>query len=523
MLVAQLTEDRRWIRVEGDVVEMRQLKLSFTKKINSWFIIKNKNPNAIVEEKFMNNFGLIPVGLWIELIKTCQKFGYQIQFIDDFDSKIRNSAVSFESFKEYIDRLFSNSSMTPRDYQIDGVFKMIEYMRCCVEVSTSGGKTLMAYMLFRFMKDFLHFNHILFITPKTNLTTQSATKFAEYDATNQLLTDWTFSEVHSKAKKKETYDENIVFGNYQSLCRKKNEFFEKFDAVIIDECHHATSLSIRNIVRKCVNAEYKIGMTGTFPADESYDNFVLTSYVGPVVFRLPSYELIEEKKSATPVFVNSFILKYLDYETLQALYTVRAVKKSDDPTIGNKILAKERDIARDSTLRLSYICDIISRTTKNSLVIFSDVENGYGRRIYDRLRETTDKTCFYIDGNTNTNARDNMKQAMEDDLTGNTIIVASMGCFSEGIDIANMWNIFLVETTKSDTILAQILGRGMRKFEGKDKTIMIDFVDDFRFGGGYYEDNYLYRHGMERMEIYKKRGFPCSSFEIDLRQKSLFN
>ena len=111
MLVAQLTEDRRWIRVEGDVVEMRQLKLSFTKKINSWFIIKNKNPNAIVEEKFMNNFGLIPVGLWIELIKTCQKFGYQIQFIDDFDSKIRNSAVSFDSFKEYINRLFSNSSI----------------------------------------------------------------------------------------------------------------------------------------------------------------------------------------------------------------------------------------------------------------------------------------------------------------------------------------------------------------------------------------------------------------------------
>ena len=98
-----------------------------------------------------------------------------------------------------------------------------------------------------------------------------------------------------------------------------------------------------------------------------------------------------------------------------------------------------------------------------------------------------------------------------------------MGCFSEGIDISNLWNIFLVETTKSDTILAQILGRGMRKFEGKDKTIMIDFVDDFRFGGGYYNDNYLFRHGMERIEIYKRRGFPCNTFEINLTQKSLFN
>ena len=165
---------------------------------------------------------------------------------------------------------------------------------------------------------------------------------------------------------------------------------------------------------------------------------------------------------------------------------------------------------------------MISKTTKNSLVIFSDVENGYGKKIHNRLRETTDKTCFYIDGNTNTNVRDEMKQSMEDDLSGNTIIIASMGCFSEGIDIANMWNIFLVETTKSDTILAQILGRGMRRFDGKDKTIMIDFVDDFRYGSGYYADNYLYRHGNERINIYNKRGFPCNSFEIDLTEKPLF-
>jgi superfamily II DNA or RNA helicase len=521
LLTARLTEDKEWVLVEGDQLEIRQLRLCFTKKINSWFIIKNKNPQAEVEEKFMNNFGLIPVGLWIELIKACERFNYQISFIDDFDKKIRNN-ISYDTFNEYISELFKNSSLTPRDYQIDGVYKMIEYMRCCVEVSTSGGKTLMAYMLFRFMKDFLHFNHILFITPKTNLTTQSVSQFVKYDNQNQMLTDWTYSEVHAQAKKKEKYDDNIVFGNYQSLCRKSNEFFEKFDAVIIDECHHAISQSIRKIIRKCVNAKYKIGMTGTFPEDDSYDNFVLSSYVGPVVFRLPSYELIESKKSATPVYINSFFLKYLDYETLKGLYSIRSVSKSDDPTIGNKILAKEREIARDSTLRLSYICDMIGKTTKNTLVIFSDVENGYGKRIYDRVKESTDKTCFYIDGNTNTRARNEMKQAMEDDLSGNTIIVASMGCFSEGIDIANMWNIFLVETTKSDTILAQILGRGMRKFEGKERTIMIDFVDDFRFGNGYYQDNYLFKHGCERLEIYKKRGFPCNTFQIDLSQHSLF-
>ena len=210
MLTARLTEDKNWILVEGDIIEVKQLRLCFTKKIPSWFIIKSKNPDAVVEENFMNNFGLIPVGLWIELINSCKRFGYQISFIDDFDKKIRNPNISYETFNEYIKRLFHNSKLTPRDYQIDGVYKMIEFMRCCVEVSTSGGKTLMAYMLFRFMKDFLHFNHILFITPKTNLTTQSANKFVEYDHTNQMLTDWTYSEVHAKAKKKESYSRKVL-------------------------------------------------------------------------------------------------------------------------------------------------------------------------------------------------------------------------------------------------------------------------------------------------------------------------
>lgn len=522
MVTARLTDDLQWIHVEGDALEMSQLKLAFTKKINSWYIIKSKNPNAIVDEKFISAFGLIPTGLWIDLINICKKFNYQLTFLDDFDLKIRDTMLSYESFERYIDTLYQNSPKHPRDYQMEGVFRMLEYRKCCVEVSTSGGKTLMAYMLFRYMIDQLKLKHILFITPKTNLTTQSADKFIGYDSENQMLSDWTYGEVHSRAKKKETYDETIVFGNYQSLCRKKPDFFEKFDAVIVDECHHATSLSIRKIVKKCVNADYKIGMTGTFPKQDSYDAFVLSSFIGPVVYRLSSHELIDNKKSATPVYINMFFLKYLDNETLGELYKMRAVNKKDDPAMGSRLLMKEKDVARQSTMRLRYICDMIGKTTKNTLVIFSDVENGYGRRVYDRVRETTDKQVFYIDGGISTDVRAEMIRAMEDDLDGNTVIVASMGCFSEGIDIANVFNIFLVESTKSETILAQILGRGMRMFEGKDKTIMIDFVDDFRYGSGYYEDNYIFKHGVERFEIYKSRGFACSMFEIDLRQHALF-
>ena len=109
---------------------------------------------------------------------------------------------------------------------------------------------------------------------------------------------------------------------------------------------------------------------------------------------------------------------------------------------------------------------------------------------------------------------------MEEDTTGNTIIVASMGTFGEGIDIGNLWNIFLVETTKSDNNLGQILGRGMRYYKGKEKTILIDFGDDFRYGTDKKRNNYLYKHFNERLNIYQERKFPYVVKEINLLQNS---
>jgi superfamily II DNA or RNA helicase len=146
------------------------------------------------------------------------------------------------------------------------------------------------------------------------------------------------------------------------------------------------------------------------------------------------------------------------------------------------------------------------------------------------VKENSDKNVYYIDGDVSPKDREMMINAMEDDDSGNTVIVASIGCFSEGIDICNLWNIFLVETTKSDNLLRQILGRGMRQYEGKEKTMFIDIIDDFRYdikgnsGNSvskydYFSENYLYKHGMERRQIYENKGFPYKILHVKLENK----
>lgn len=524
MITAKLTPDNNFICLDSNnLIELKQIKLSLTVKIPNWFIIKRKCSYANTEETFMNDYNMVPVGLWLELVNICKKYGYSIQFADDFNCRIKNCSMTSEDFTNYVNDLFSKSDMAPKQYQVDGIYNILSYKKCCVEVSTSGGKTLMTYILFKFMTEQLGLKHILYITPKTTLTTQSSDKFRVYDESNQVHSDWTYSEIHANAKKQKEYNETIVFGNYQSLCKKKHDFFKKFDVVIVDECHHSSNNSILKILSKCTQAKYKIGLTGTFPSEGTYENFVIQSFLGPVVYRLTSFDLINKENFATPVVVTAIDLKYLPVEKEKALLHLRETKDKDDPTAGSKLLDSEKNLVRENKARFKYVCDMLINTSKNSLAIFSDIQNGYGHRIYEYVKENSDKHVYYIDGETPTKNRAEIKEAMEEDTSGNTIIIASMGCFTEGIDIANLWNIFLLESTKSEVIMAQLLGRGMRRYPGKDKTMMIDFVDDFCYGKGYYRENYLYRHGRERQEIYRRRGFPYKTFTVHLNTSTGIN
>ena len=91
------------------------------------------------------------------------------------------------------------------------------------------------------------------------------------------------------------------------------------------------------------------------------------------------------------------------------------------------------------------------------------------------------------------------------------IIVASYGTFSTGISIKNIHNIFFTESFKSEVIIRQSIGRGLRKHASKDVVKIYDFIDDFRYKNAEHDwVNYVYRHGMERRKIYKAEKFPFS-------------
>jgi len=116
-----------------------------------------------------------------------------------------------------------------------------------------------------------------------------------------------------------------------------------------------------------------------------------------------------------------------------------------------------------------------------------------------------------VDGDTDENLREEYKTRMASG--GNKILIATYGTFSTGISINNLHNIFLVESYKSEVLIKQSLGRGMRKMEGKEKVIVVDFVDDFSTPR--YQ-NYLIKHSNARLEIYRKEGFEHKIYKVKI-------
>jgi len=222
-----------------------------------------------------------------------------------------------------------------------------------------------------------------------------------------------------------------------------------------------------------------------------------------------SPDFLFRNQHATPVHIKVVRMDWLDPEIKQKLSDLKANSQNLE---GNELYNLERKLVIESDKRLNYVVDFISKTSKNSLVLFQSVKDEYGKQIWNRLREiTNDKEVFYVDGDTDESLREEYKSRMANGE--NKILVATYGTFSTGISINNLHNIFLVESYKSEVLIKQSLGRGMRKMEGKEKVNVIDFVDDF--SSPRYK-NYLIKHSEARIEIYKNEKFKYKIFNVKL-------
>ena len=93
------------------------------------------------------------------------------------------------------------------------------------------------------------------------------------------------------------------------------------------------------------------------------------------------------------------------------------------------------------------------------------------------------------------------------------VLCASFGTLSTGVSINAIFSVIFADSFKSEQIIIQSIGRGLRLHSDKDKVNIFDLVDVFEKED---HNNALFRHYKEREGFYIKRKYPYKILKINL-------
>lgn len=504
-MITELTIDKRFLLIrECTQEEYDQVVKSYTKQVKGYrFNPRFKKGLWDGTIKFVRGAS-IPSGTYMYLYDVMKEYGYDLKMRGL--KHLWDCDITRESYKAWVDSFFAGTGWTPRDYQIEAAFKILKYRRCLSELATSAGKTLICFMVIAYLFDNKMLDgKVLMIVPTVGLVLQSSGDFEEYNTDRLPLN---IQQIYAGFKLRD--DTNIMVGTYQSLVKLPPEFYSQFDCVIVDECHKTPAASIKSVLEMCWHCGYRFGVTGTLPAKDDADFLTLQTYMGPMVTTVKAREL-QDRGFISNCEIVQLRLDYAEELTKEHMYKSHKLllKKKKN----GESFELEKNFVIENSKRFKFVTDLIKHTTKNTLVLFHRID--YGKRLFDELNGNIDKMVYYIDGSTNKLKREEIRKRMDE--MDDVVLVASYQTFSTGISVNHIYNVIFTESFKSPYVVIQSIGRSLRLKDKdnpeKNKATIVDIVDDFRYGS--YQ-NYLYRHGVERIKQYKEQEYPYRIKKVKL-------
>jgi len=445
-------------------------------------------PGAQFSPKFRAKLWDGKIRLWD--VRTKQIYRGLTKHIENFCEE-RNYSYSYDteynnefSIKEAIQFAKDiNCTHEPRDYQIDAFVHAIRNKRCLLLSPTASGKSLIIYLISRY----INVKKLLIIVPTISLVSQLYTDFSDYGFDSE-------SNIHRVfgGEDKET-DKPITISTWQSLYTLPKKFFEQFESVIGDEAHLFKAQSLTSIMTNLVNTKYRIGTTGTLDGTKTH-KLVLEGLFGPVHKVITTKELMDQKHVAD-FSIKCLLLKHNDV----------MCQAAKDFTYQQEI---EYLILNET--RNKFIRNLALSLEGNTLILYQYVDK-HGKILYDLLKNN-DRKVFFIYGKTDVEIREETRKVVENEKR--SIIIASYGVFSTGVNIRNLHNIIFASPSKSRIRNLQSIGRGLRKSETKDSAVLFDIADDLTHKK---HVNYTLKHFSDRIKIYSEERFKFKIYKIQLK------
>lgn len=438
---------------------------------------------------------------WNTKIISTNHGDYAFSIVNEFES-LWNSKNSYE-YKDFIDKYINNYiknkiikkqkelakqenlffletfKLEPNSMQVGFINNLKKIYNAgenkALLISATGtGKTYASAFAMRE----LGFKHVLFLVHRNRIAKQALNSYEKV-----LSSCIKLGLITGNYK---DYNADYIFATIQTF--SKDEILQKytksaFDAIIIDEAHHSSANSYKKVL-DYFNPKLWLGMTAT--PDKRNDNIE-----GKNIYEIFNYQIAYEIRLQDAMKEN--LLCPFHYFGITDLDVI-----SDNK---NNNLTQLQDFKYlTSDIRVKYVMQQAnfygySGDRVKGLIFCSRIEEA--KELSKKFNINGWNTAV-LSGNDSEEIRNNtIERLISDTLTNKLDYILSVDIFSEGVDLPEINQIIMLRPTQSPIVFIQQLGRGLRKYKGKEYVVILDFI-------GNYDNNYMIPIALSGDRTYNK-------------------
>lgn len=257
-----------------------------------------------------------------------------------------------------------------------------------------------------------------------------------------------------------------------------NEAISSYGMVILDECHHAASMTCIELLQT-ISAKYVYGVSATPKRSDNMER-VIFLLLGPVRYKYTALEKAYEQGMKRYVIPR---------------YTP-VIENGNSRTDINEAYMQ---ICSNKFRNEMIIADVNECLSKGRTPLILTKYKDHAKLLYDELAKKFQHVFILYGGNSdkeNSEIRLKLKEVHEDEPV---ILIATGQKIGEGFDYPRLDTLLLVAPVSFEGRLEQYIGRLNRDYEGKTAVFVYDYIDShIRFFNRMYA---------KRLRTYKRTGY----------------
>ena len=233
-----------------------------------------------------------------------------------------------------------------------------------------------------------------------------------------------------------------------------------FDVIMLDECHHAGAESYQKIMRY-FKPKFWLGMTAS-PDTNQYDIYSIFDH--HIAYEIRLQQALEED-----LLCPFHYFGITDLEINGEVFDDNAGVKNFSNLISDARVDYVIDKANYYGFSGDRVKGLIFCSRKDEAKELSKKFNERGLRTEVLTGEDTQER------------RESVIARLTNDEDGEDQLdyIFTVDIFNEGVDIPEINQVIMLRPTQSPVVFIQQLGRGLRKYEGKEYVVILDFIGNY--------------------------------------------